>query len=209
VIVEDTMNPKATIHPNVRLGRNVQIGDHVVLGEPPRGRVSGELETVIGDDAVIRSHTVIYAGNRIGRGFQTGHQVTIREDNEIGDNVSVGTGTVLEHHLRIENGVRIHSQAFIPEMTTLRSRCWIGPRVCITNARYPLSPNVKNELMGADVGEDAKIGANSTLLPGVKIGRNALVGAGTVVTKDVAEDSVVVGNPARVVNTVRNLPYRG
>jgi acetyltransferase-like isoleucine patch superfamily enzyme len=203
------MNPKATIHPNVRLGRNVQIGDHVVIGEPPRGCASGELETVIGDDAVIRSHTIIYAGNRIGRGFQTGHQVTIRENNEIGDDVSVGTGTVLEHHLRIENGVRIHSQAFVPEMTTLRSRCWIGPRVCITNARYPLSPNVKHELAGADVGEDAKVGANSTLLPGVKIGRNALVGAGTVVTKDVPEDAVVVGNPARVVNTVRNLPYRG
>ena len=203
------MNPKATIHPNVRLGRNVQIGEYVVIGEPPRGRKPGDVETIIGDDAVIRSHTIIYAGNTIGRGFQTGHHVTIREDNQIGDDVSVGTGTVLEHHLRIENGVRIHSQAFVPEMTVLRSRCWIGPRVCITNARYPLSPNVKNELVGADVGEDAKVGANATLLPGVKIGRNALVGAGTVVIKDVPDDAVVVGNPARVVNTVRNLPYRG
>ena len=202
------MNPKATIHPNVTLGRNVRLGDHVVIGEPPRGATPGQLPTVIGDDAVIRSHTVIYAGNRIGRGFQTGHQVTIRENNTIGDDVSVGTGSVLEHHLDIQDGVRIHSQAFVPEMTVLRRGCWIGPRVCITNARYPLSPNVKNELVGADVGEGAKVGANATLLPGVKIGRHALVGAGAVVTKDVPEDAVVVGNPARTINSVTKLPYR-
>ena len=202
------MNPKATIHPNVTLGRNVRLGDHVVIGEPPRGAEPGQLPTVIGDDAVIRSHTVIYAGNRIGRGFQTGHQVTIRENNTIGDDVSVGTGSVLEHHLDIQDGVRIHSQAFVPEMTVLRRGCWIGPRVCITNARYPLSPNVKNELVGADVGEGAKVGANATLLPGVKIGRNALVGAGSVVTKDVPEEAVVVGNPARTINSVAKLPYR-
>ena len=203
------MNPKATIHPNVRLGRNVQIGDHAVIGEPARGHAPGDVETVIGDDAVIRSHTVIYAGNRIGDRFQTGHGVLLREDNEIGDDVSVGTGSVLEHHLKVESGVRIHSQAFVPEMTVLRAKCWIGPRVCITNARYPLSPTVKHELIGADIGEGAKVGANATLLPGVKIGRNALVGAGTVVVKDVPEDAVVVGNPARVVNTMANLPYRG
>ncbi|HZN55900.1 MAG TPA: acyltransferase [Candidatus Polarisedimenticolaceae bacterium] len=201
------MNPKATVHPNVTLGRNVRLGDHVVIGEPPRGAEPGQLTTVIGDDAVIRSHTVIYAGNRIGRGFQTGHQVTIRESNTIGDDVSVGTGSVLEHHVDVQDGVRIHSQAFVPEMTVLRRGCWIGPRVCITNARYPLSPNVKNELVGADVGEGAKVGANATLLPGVKIGRNALVGAGSVVTKDVAEGAVVAGNPARAINSVSKLPY--
>jgi len=57
---------------------------------------------VIGDGAVIRSHTVIYAGNRIGRGFQTGHGVMIRESNTIGDEVSIGTGSVIEHHVVIE-----------------------------------------------------------------------------------------------------------
>ena len=157
------MNPKATIHPNVRLGRNVQIGEYVVIGEPPRGRKPGDVETVIGDDAVIRSHTIIYAGNTIGRGFQTGHHVTIREDNQIGDDVSVGTGTVLEHHLRIENGVRIHSQAFVPEMTVLRSRCWIGPRVHHERALSVVAQ--RQEPWSAGRGRDAKVGANATLLP--------------------------------------------
>lgn len=201
------MDPKPIIHPNVKLGRNVVIGDFVILGEPPRGKRPGDLETVIGDNAVIRSHTVVYAGNRIGDGFQTGHQVMIREENVIGDNVSVGTGSIVEHHVVIEDGVRIHSQAFVPEESILRKGCWIGPRVCITNAKYPLSPNVKEELIGATVGESAKIGANSTLLPGVKVGDRALVGAGSVVVKDVPPRTVVVGNPARVVNKVENLPY--
>ncbi|MDH3286072.1 MAG: acetyltransferase [Acidobacteriota bacterium] len=183
------------------------LGDYVVIGEPARGRAVGDLETVIGNDAVIRSHSVIYAGNRIGDGFQTGHHVMIREENEVGDRVSIGTGSVIEHHVVIEDGVRIHSQAFIPETSVLRAGCWIGPRVCITNARYPLSPNVKNELLGAIIGRNAKIGANATLLPGVKIGENAIVGAGAVVVRDVDPGAVVAGNPARVINQVEKLPY--
>ena len=178
-----------------------------MIGEPARGQAPGEVETVIGPAAVIRSHTVIYAGNRIGPGFQTGHQVSIREDNVIGDSVSVGTGSVIEHHVRIADRVRIHSQAFVPEMSILGEGCWIGPRVCITNARYPLSPNVKNELIGATIEPGAKIGANSTLLPGVRIGADALVGAGSVVVKDVPARVVVVGNPARVINELKHLPY--
>lgn len=196
-------------HPGVVYGDNVLLGDHVILGLPPRGKRAGELTTAIGADAVIRSHTVIYAGNRIGDRFQSGHHVMIREQNEIGHDVSVGTGTVIEHHVRIEDGVRIHSQAFIPEMTVLRRGCWIGPRVCVTNARYPLSPGVKETLAGAIVEEGAKVGANATLLPGIRIGAGALVGAGAVVTRDVEPGTVVVGNPARVVNRVENLPYGG
>ncbi len=81
----------ALVHPNVRLGEGVLIEDFCIIGTPPRGRVSGELETVIGDHAVIRSHTVIYAGNRVGRNFQTGNKANVRELNEIGDDVSVGS----------------------------------------------------------------------------------------------------------------------
>jgi len=201
------VNAKAIVHPGVQLGQNAMLGDYVVIGEPARGRAVGDLETVIGNDAVIRSHSVIYAGNRIGDGFQTGHHVMIREENEVGDRVSIGTGSVIEHHVVIEDGVRIHSQAFIPETSVLRAGCWIGPRVCITNARYPLSPNVKNELLGAIIGRNAKIGANATLLPGVKIGENAIVGAGAVVVRDVDPGAVVAGNPARVINQVEKLPY--
>jgi acetyltransferase-like isoleucine patch superfamily enzyme len=105
------------------------------------------------------------------------------------------------------NGVRIHSQAFVPEYSVLEDNCWIGPNVVITNAKYPRSPRVKETLKGAIIRQGAKIGANSTLLPGIEIGENALVGAGSVVTKNVPAGTVVVGNPAYVIKQISELPY--
>jgi len=200
-------NETYKIYENVDIGEGAVIGDFVIIGEPPRDMKPGELRTRIGKNATIRSHTVIYAGNVIGDGFQTGHHVMIREENKIGDNVSIGTNSVVEHHVRIGDGVRIHSQTFIPEETTLEAGCWIGPNVVITNAKYPLSPGVKRSLKGATVRKKAKIGANATLLPGVIIGENALVGSGAVVTKDVPAGKVVIGNPAQVVTDIAELPY--
>lgn len=195
------------VHPNVVWLGEYSLAPFVIVGEPSRGRAAGEVETRIGAGAVIRSHTVIYGGNRIGRGFQTGHGVLVREDNEIGDDVSIGTGSVVEHHVRIGSGVRLHSNVFVPEYTVLEDGCWLGPNVVITNAKYPRSPRVKEELRGAYIESGAIIGANATLLPGVRIGRHALVGAGAVVTKDVPPGAVVAGNPARVINQLSSLPY--
>ncbi len=195
------------IFPNVQIGKNAVIENFVIIGEPPRDRNEGELPTVIGDGAIIRSHTVIYAGNKIGNNFQTGHHTLVREENTIGNNVSIGSSSVIEHHVKIGNGVRIHTQAFVPEESILEDGCWIGPNVVITNATYPLSPNVKKTLKGAVVQKRAKIGANATLLPGVTIGENALVGAGAVVTKDVPPGKVVAGNPAIIINDISDLPY--
>lgn len=201
------ISKKSIIRAGTRLGKDCIIEDFVIIGVPPRGYKDGELETVIGDGAHIRSHTVIYAGNKIGRNFATGNKVNIREFNLIGDNVSIGTLSVIEHHVEIGNGVRIHSQAFIPELTILEDECWIGPNVVITNSRYPKSPNSKDALEGVVVKRGAILGANATIMPGIVIGEDSLVGAGSVVTKDVSPKTVVVGNPARVINQIENLPY--
>ncbi|MGA8753587.1 MULTISPECIES: DapH/DapD/GlmU-related protein [Bacteria] len=195
------------IFPGVTLGEGSIVEDYAIIGSPPRGKKAGELETVIGRGAVIRSHTVIYAGNRIGERFQTGNKVNIRELNEIGDNVSIGTLSVIEHHVRIGNGVRMHSQVFVPEFTVIEDDAWLGPNVVITNAKYPLSPGVKETLAGPLIKKGAKIGANSTILPGIVIGANSLVGAGSVVVKDVPENAVVAGNPARFIKLITSLPY--
>ena len=95
----------------------------------------------------------------------------------------------------------------MPEYSELHDDAWLGPNVVLTNAKYPVSPGVKESLEGPVIGKGAKIGANATILPGVKIGANALVGAGSVVVKDVPANSVVVGNPARVIKELNNLPY--
>ena len=195
------------IFPGVTLGDGSVVEDYCIVGSPPRGKKAGELETIIGREAVIRSHTVIYAGNRIGDNFQTGNKVNIRESNEIGNNVSIGTLSVIEHHVRIGNGVRMHSQVFVPEFTVIEDDAWLGPNVVITNAKYPLSPGVKETLAGPLIKKGAKIGANATILPGVVIGVNSLVGAGSVVTKDVPDNAVVAGNPARLIKMIDALPY--
>jgi acetyltransferase-like isoleucine patch superfamily enzyme len=195
------------IYENVHLGDGSIIEDYCIVGAPPRGARDGELATIIGEGAVIRSHGVIYAGNVIGRNFQTGNKVNIRELNRIGDNVSIGTLSVVEHHVEIGDHVRIHTQVFIPEFSVLEPGCWIGPNVVFTNAKYPLSPGVKECLAGPVVRRGAKVGANATLLPGVVVGENALVGAGAVVVRDVPAGMVVAGNPARVIRAVADLPY--
>jgi len=203
------MSTNFKVYKNVHLPKGSSIGDYAIIGMPPAGSSDGELETTIGEGVLIRSHAVIYAGNRIGNNFQTGHNVMIRESNTIGNNVSIGTGTVIEHHVTMEDNVRIHSQAFIPEYSVLKEGCWIGPNVVLTNALHPLCPKVKECLKGPVIGKNAKIGANTTILPDIKIGENVLIGSGSVVTKDVPQGVVVAGNPAKIVKKIEELecPY--
>ncbi len=206
------MKEKATtyrIYPNVHLGENVQIGDFAIIGHPPRGKEPGELPTVIGDNAVIRAHAVIYAGTVIGHNFQTGHGVTVREGTEIGDDVSIGSYTTVEHCNKIGNNVRFHGLNVIGEYTVIEDDCWIGPHVSITNVLHPRCPKKSECIKGPTIKRGAKVCANVTLTPAVTIGENALVGAGAVVVEDVPPGAVVVGNPARVIKTIDELecPY--
>jgi len=198
------------IYKNVIIGKNAKIGEYVIIGKPPQGYKDRELNTVIGDNCIIRSHSVIYAENKIGNNFQTGHGVNIREFNEIGNNVSIGTHSVIEHHIKIEDNVRIHSNVFIPEYSYLKKGCWIGPCVTITNVLHPLCKKAKECLKGATIGENTKVGANVTILPDIKIGNNCLIGAGSLVTKSLLEDNCVyAGIPAKKIKHIEDLtcPY--
>jgi acetyltransferase-like isoleucine patch superfamily enzyme len=190
------------IYDGVELGPEAEIGEYVVVGVAPVGYEPGQVRTVIGAGARIRSHSVIYAGNRIGDRFQTGHGVLIREFNQIGDDVSVGSHSIVEHRVRIGDRVRIHSNVFVPEFSILEDDAWLGPHAVLTNAPYPRSRDAKATLKGPHLLAGAKIGANTTILPGITIGRNALVGAGAVVVTDVPDGQVVVGNPARAIKDI-------
>jgi acetyltransferase-like isoleucine patch superfamily enzyme len=197
-----------TIYANVALGKDCVLEPPVIIGKPPRGKEDGEIETVLGHGSVIRPFTTIYAGARIGSGFQTGHGALIREGNIIGNNCSVGTNAVLEFDNKIGNFVRVHSGAFL-EMVTVEDYVFIGPNVVFTDDPHPMGcPKFRDCVKGATVKEFARIGANSTILPGVVIGKNSLVGAGSVVVKDVGEGLVVAGVPAKVVGKVSELKCR-
>ncbi len=193
------------IYTKVKFGANPTVDPPCIIGKPPRDHSEGELETIIGANCTIRPFTTIYASVRTGTNFQTGQGTSIREDNVIGDNVIIGTNTVLEFGNRIGNNVRIHSGCFL-EMVTVEDNVFIGPCTAFTDDPHPMKcPKYQECKGGATVSELARIGANCTILPGVTIGRNSLVGAGSVVVKDVPENAVVVGNPASVIKTVDKL----
>lgn len=159
----------------------------------------------IGKNPIIREPTIIYSDNIIGDNFQTGHFVVIRQNNRIGNNVSIGIHSDIAFDVIIEDNVRIHSKCFIPEYSIIKRNAWIGPCVVFTNDKYPLSKEEKNIKKGPIIGENAILGANSTILPKIKIGKYALIGAGSVVTKDVEDYSIMVGNPAKKIGDIRDL----
>jgi acetyltransferase-like isoleucine patch superfamily enzyme len=153
---------------------------------------------------VVRSGTVIYAGAVIGDRFNSGHGALIREDNVIGDDCSVGSNAVLEAGNRVGNSTRIHSGCFL-EHTTLGARVFLAPHVVFTDDPHPMCPRYLECVLGATVEDDVSIGANATILPGLRIGAGSLIGAGSVVTKDVVAGSVVAGSPAVRVKDVGDL----
>lgn len=193
------------IYPNVIVGEGTLIEPPSIIGKPPRGANPGDLKLKIGSNGQIRPFTTIYASSEIGDYFQTGQGVSIREDNLIGNNVSIGTNSVLEFGNRIGDYSRIHSSCFL-EMVTIGKYVFVGPDVVFTDDPHPIGcPHYKECKGGAVVEDYVRIGANSTILPGIKIGRNSLIGAGSVVTKDVPPDSVVAGNPAKVIKRIDQL----
>jgi len=196
-------NIKVTFSDSVILGKNPAIGDYVLLGISPAEKKVGKL--IIGDNAIIRSHSVIYAGVKIGNDFQTGHGILIREGNAIGNNVSIGTHTVVERENQIGSNVRIHSNCFIPELVIIEDDVWIGPCVTILNILHPPCPRFEDCARNVHIKRNAKIGGNVTIGPRVTIGENSLIGMGSVVAEDVPDNVLAFGNPARVVKEMKDL----
>ena len=132
---------------------------------------------------------------------------------EIGAECIIGTFVEIRKQVRIGNRVKIQAFAFIPEGVTIGDGVFIGPHVCFTNDLYPRAVNADGSRMTADdwkvvtttVKDSASIGANATILCGITIGKQAMVAAGAVVTKDVPDYALVAGVPAKVVGDTREL----
>src|SRR5437660_6818988 len=169
------------------------IGEYAILGRAPRGKTAGEPEPVIGPGAVIRPFPTIYAGARIGARLQTGQGASIREDNQLGDDVSVGTHASLEFGNRVGSRVRIHTGCFL-ELTYIEDDVFLGPHVVFTDDPHPQCPSYLDCVRGGVVRRRARIGANSPILPGVESVEDARVGAGSVVRQRVPARSVWAGN---------------
>jgi UDP-2-acetamido-3-amino-2,3-dideoxy-glucuronate N-acetyltransferase len=166
------------------------MSDHPSVRIHPTAEVSPDAS--IGPGTSVWNQAQVREGAHIGGGCVIGKNAYIDADVVIGDNVKIGNNVSVFHGVTVEDGV------------------FIGPHVCFTNDRLPRAINVDGSLKGADdwevspilVRHGAALGANSTILPGVTIGRWAMVGSGAVVTHDVADHALVVGNPARRLGRV-------
>lgn len=195
---------KANIHKKVVLGKNCVVEDFCEIGRDPRGINKGELETIVGDNALIRSGTVIYAGTTIGNNFQTGHNVLIRERNKIGNNVSIGTNSCVEVGNIIKDNVRVQSLCFV-EKAILEENVFLGPSVTFLDDPHPNIPRGLDCMKGVTIKKGARIGGGVTILPYITVGENSFVGAGSVVTRDVEKNHVVIGNPAHKLKEVSSI----
>lgn len=189
--------------PEADVGPGLRADPDVTLAYPPARPVTGPLR--LGPDARLRSGTVLYRGSAVGARFETGHHVVVREECQIGDDVSVWTGTVIDYGCRIGNGVKIHTNCYVAQYTEIGEGAFLAPGVTLANDLYPGDAASEAVMSGPWIGPGARLGVNVTVLPFVRIGAGALVGAGATVTRDLPDNCVAYGNPAVVRGSVDGL----
>ena len=170
--------------------------DPGVLTAYPAGRTERPFD--LGPGARVRSGTVLYDGTRIGVRFETGHHVVVRENCVIGDDVAIWSGAVVDYGCRIGDRVKIHAGCYVAQYTVIEEDAFLAPGVRFANDLYPGDADSARMMTGPVVGRGAQLGVNVTVLPYVRIGPGCLVGAGSVVTRDLPPGSLVYGSPARV-----------
>lgn len=201
VIIEDNvyLDYGCIIRDNVTIKKNSTIGARSILGEYLMdfydAHTNKNHPLVIGENALIRSETIIYGDTQIGDNFQCGHRVTIREKSHIGNNVRIGTLSDLQGDCKIGNYVNMHSNVHIGQKSVIKDYVWIFPYVVLTNDPTPPS----DKLLGVTIESFAIISTGSIVLPGIHIDEDTLIGAGCIVTKDVKKGKVVVGNPGKEI----------
>lgn len=189
---------------NVQIGKGARIDRSAVLGYRA-GRKIKMSKTIIGKGATIRSNTVIYSNTRIGDRLETGHSVVIREQNKIGNNLNIWNNSTIDYGCVIGNNVKIHCNVYVAQFTTIEDDVFLAPGVMIANDPHPICAKC---MKGPTIKKGARIGVNATLMPHIIIGRNCLIGAGSVVTTDLPDNSVACGVPAKVTDKIRNLKCR-
>ncbi len=210
-----TVGNCVTIYPGTRIGSNVRIDDNSVVGKQPyvaptstlkkRGDLSGEAlpPLEIGDNVFVGACVVLYAGLKIGEGCLVADLASIRENVKIGKFVIVGRGVTIENHVTIGDYTKLQAEVYITALSEIGENVFIAPTVSTTNDNYMARTEERfKHRKGATIHSRARIGGNAVLLPGVTVGTEGVVGAGSVVTRDVPPYKVAYGNPARVIRDV-------
>jgi acetyltransferase-like isoleucine patch superfamily enzyme len=207
--VEADVHPSATVYPGTVLGAGVKVLENAVVGKQPSlsPRSTATREPLppaeIGEGTIVSTGAIVFAGSRIGARVILGDQSCVRERVTIADDVVLGRGSLVENDTTIGAMTRIQAEAYITAYSTLEEHVFVAPCVVTTNDNFMGRTEQRHELMkGPTIRRGARVGGGAVLCPGIEIGEEAFVGAGAVVTKDVAPRTIVVGNPARVLREV-------
>jgi acetyltransferase-like isoleucine patch superfamily enzyme len=194
------------IHADTVIGENVTVGDNTVIGKVPMKAAISTLKEMdlpparIGNGCLIGACTAIYRGSKLGEGVLVADLASVREDVEIGKFTIVGRGVAIENDTRIGNYVKIETNAYITAHTVIEDRCFIAPMVATSNDNFLGRTKERFKYTkGPHLKKGARVGTNATIMPRVVIGEDAVVGAGSVVTKDVPPRKVVAGVPANLI----------
>lgn len=174
----------------------LETGQNCTIAADAEVAVGGEdARTVFGDDATVRSGTIIYRGVEIGDGFTTGHNVLVRSETTIGNDVLLGTDTVVDGRVTIGSHVSLQTGTYVPQETEIGDHVFFGPHAVVTNDPYPIRET--STIEGAHIRDHVSLGANATVLPGLTVGEGAFVAAGALVTEDVPPETLAIGTPAK------------
>lgn len=142
---------------------------------------------------------------KIGKNTKIWNQAQVRENAEIGENCIISKNVYIDEHVKIGNNCKIQNNVNVYHGVTIEDDVFCGPSMTFTNDLFPRAFNNDWKITETLVKKGASIGANSTIVCGVTIGEYAMVGAGSVVTKDVEPYTLVAGNPAKVIRKIEKL----
>lgn len=200
------VGPFAVVHGGVAIGERARIEAHTVVGKPEFGYAVGQIYdgtggvTDIGAGAVVRSGAIVYCGAQLGVNVVVGHHTLLRTDVQVGCDSQLGHHLTVERATRIGRDVRCSPGSHITSSTVLANRVFLGAGVRTINDKALIwrDPHRSAVLSPPRFDTGAKVGSGSVILAGVTIGEHALVGAGSLVTRDIPPHALAYGQPARI-----------
>jgi len=202
--------PHVVVHEGSHIGNGVRVDAQTVIGKRPMRAKRSILKatddlppTEIGDNCLIGAHVVVYRGASLAAHILVADLATVREKVSIGEYTIVGRNVTVENQVSVGRKCKLETNCYITAYSTIEDFCFIAPMVTTSNDNYVGRTEERlKHFKGITVRRGGRIGAGATILPGITVGEDALVGAGSVVTHDVPPHTIVVGVPAKWFGTV-------